>query len=218
MFKRVVVDYGHGDSTPGKRYTFTDRVPAITIREYLTNRETAWRVMVQLLELGVEVWDAVAGKRVTVAPTSAMDLHPSDTPLSARVKVANGLDPKTTLFLSCHSNAVGMVNVGPSQKDRGAVFYTSPGQTTSDRVATSLHDAFEYAFEGTGLEVRKGNLSDGDPDEEANFYVLTETRCPAVMGEVLYFTNAEDAAVLLHPEGQDLIADAYVSGLRPWLS
>jgi len=202
VFRRLVLDYGHGVSTPGKRYSF-DGGPEV--REYVINRQIAARIMAKLVP-AYEVWDALAG-RVRIAPP--FDLVPDDVSLASRVATANRLPVADTLFLSIHCDAAGMADHGPGEDARGASVWTAPGQTRSDWVAQSVCDALAAA----GLRVRK-DRSDGDDDCESPFFVLRETRCPAVLVECGFFTNRVDHAILSSECGQELIANAICAGVR----
>lgn len=223
-FHTVLLDYGHGGLdpstgaylTPGaKQYTFTDVEPHLFIGEGVTNRETAWRLARRLLAAGVRVYDVVAGADLTGEP-SFEDLEQHDVSLVDRVRNANRFR-EGALLVSLHSNAVGNAIHGPSQSARGASVWTSRGQTASDHIATTLHEAFADAFRGEPVRMMRGDFADGDVDHEADFYVLAKSKMPAVLGEVLFFTNVDDARFLTSEAGQDCIADAYLAGLKPWL-
>jgi len=217
----IVLDYGHGGmidgeyQTAGKQYTFTD-YSDYWIGEGITNRKTAAYLIRYALEAGVRVWDAVARKEWTEAPRWT-DLEQRDTSLSARVAYANALPQRRAIFLSLHSNAIGNSSVGPSQSARGVCFFTSVGQTTSDKIATSLNDAFK-AIVYPDMPIRRGDWSDGDVDYEAGFYVLKNTASAAVLGEIGFFTNITDARFIDSSEGQQRIARAYLTGVQPFIT
>jgi N-acetylmuramoyl-L-alanine amidase len=65
--------------------------------------------------------------------------------------------------------------------------------------------------------VRAATAADGDQDAEAQFYVLRKTVAPAVLGEVGFFTNINDARFLDSEQGQRRIARAYLDGIRPFI-
>lgn len=127
-----------------------------------------------------------------------------DLSLSYRVDAANWYDKyyKKTLFVSNHSNASG------SGKARGFEVYTSPGSTTSDKVATAYFKHVESLF-GNKITYRQDS-SDGDPDREAKFYVLRRTAMSAILGEHLFFDNFEDANFLMLDETVERFAEAQV--------
>lgn len=215
----VVVDYGHGEDTPGKRYRFTDHQD-FECKEWITNRMTAAGLIKLLIGNGYKVYDPVADqwwtKELISDDWSWEDLHKGDVPLNTRVARANKI--KKSFLISCHSNAVGKSSSGPSINARGGLMYTSPGNTSSDKIAQSLHESFVRAFEGEGVWMRKGDTSDGDNDNEANFTMLTKTASPAVLGEMLFFVNIDDARYLMSERGQAVIAQAYFDGIVPFLT
>lgn len=207
----LIVDYGHGGmvdgeyQTPGgKQYHFTDQQPTLDIYEGVTNRMTAAALMNEAISAGCPVWDCVADKRRT-APVYWTELEQSDVPLSARVRHAN--KHRLGLLVSCHSNAVGSSIYGGSQPPHGVEVYTSRGDTGADPVADTLAQSFK-----TNLgELRWRGI------QEAGFYILRKTTMPAVLGEVGFFTNINDARFLLDEANHVKIAQAYWLGVRQWL-
>jgi N-acetylmuramoyl-L-alanine amidase len=59
--------------------------------------------------------------------------------------------------------------------------------------------------------------SDGDSDWESNFYILTKTRCPAVLLENFFYDNRIECQWLLQAKTKEQIADAIVDGLKSYL-
>ncbi|MBR1699160.1 MAG: N-acetylmuramoyl-L-alanine amidase [Bacteroidales bacterium] len=55
--------------------------------------------------------------------------------------------------------------------------------------------------------------ADADPDQEADFYLLRHTSCPAVLTENLFMDNPADCAFLLSEEGQQALVDLHVDGI-----
>ena len=47
--------------------------------------------------------------------------------------------------------------------------------------------------------------------------MLTKTVAPAVLGEMLFFVNIDDARYLMSDHGQDVIAHTYYSGIAPYI-
>lgn len=214
-YTSIVIDYGHGEDTPGKRYTFLP--DGMECREYKTNRMTAALLIPKLLKAGFIVHDCVALRKWTLEDIKAdwcwHSLEQQDISLYRRVMYCNSIPD--SIVLSLHSNAVGYANKGPSQKARGGCMYTSPGQTKSDVLAEDLYSAFVAAFRSEPVFMQKGDTSDGDHDREARFYMLMKTWAPAVLGEMLFFVNREDADFLMSPHGQEVIAQAYFTGIAP---
>ena len=61
------------------------------------------------------------------------------------------------------------------------------------------------------------DLSDGDSDIEASFYILTKTKCPAVLLENFFYDNREECSWLLKDTTKKRIAETIVKGLKKYL-
>ncbi len=133
-----------------------------------------------------------------------------DTPLAQRVDMANWYhrNYKPGIFISNHANA-------SNGNARGYEIYTSPGRTPSDALA-DLHWTNVKDLLGTRISMRP-DLSDGDNDKEANFFVLVRTAMPAILVEHLFFDNYDDALLLMDDNVQDLFAEATVRTVIQWL-
>ena len=80
-----------------------------------------------------------------------------------------------------HGNASG---VG---KAHGIEIFTSKGQTKSDELATIVFNSIVDFFPDE--KYRMDKWSDGDVDKEANYYVLKNTKMPAMLLEMWFFEN-----------------------------
>ena len=127
-----------------------------------------------------------------------------DFPLEYRVDKANWYHRKYKkgLYISNHANASG------TGQARGFEVYTSPGRTTSDRIAEYHWDNVKELL-GSRIRFRT-DTSDNDHDREANFYVLRKTVMSAILVEHLFFDNYEDAKLLMNEEIIDRFAEAQV--------
>lgn len=99
--------------------------------------------------------------------------------LQGRARFAN--DVRADLFLSVHCNSA------TPQSAHGYEAFTSIGTTRSDAKATRLLKLYGEEFPELRL---RADWTDGDPDKEAKFTVLTATRMPAVLME-LEFIHSE---------------------------
>ena len=134
-----------------------------------------------------------------------------DIPLKDRVSSANtfwdhwkngnGFMP---IFISVHSNA--SVNGNAT----GWEVWTSKGETKSDRIASILFQKMKEQFPGMRM---RSDFSDGDPDKESQFYVLSKTKCPAILTENFFFTTfSPDYMEILNTEdGKMKIAKAHIN-------
>jgi len=123
-----------------------------------------------------------------------------DTPLSDRINFTNFIHTniQKCMFVSQHSNATSGHNA------RGYSVWTSKGQTTSDVLAEKLMLKYQTTFVNVDNTRRIRTLTDarrdGDLDYEANFRVLAETYCPAVLIENLFFDEIHDALLLMNKQ------------------
>ena len=192
----ILIDPGHGIDTPGKRS------PDGKFLEYLWNRQIADLLLDRFMMMGMDA--------------SLVVTETNDISLSTRVqrvnKVCSKVGASNVILLSIHSNAAGDGSKWMSAQ--GWSCYTSKGETKSDLIAECLYDVFEAEF--TDRKIRK-DMSDGDRDWEENFYVLTKSKCPAVLLENFFYDNRDECAWLLKDETKERIADAIVKGIVQYI-
>ena len=116
------------------------------------------------------------------------------------IEYAKSNPDKSCIFISIHSNAAG--SDGKWKNARGWCVFTSPGKTKSDTLATYLYNEAKAILPPDNKYYVRSDWSDKDPDYEANFYVLTKTKCPAVLTENLFYDNKDDLAFLTSEEGK----------------
>lgn len=188
-----ILDPGHGGlNTEGRYMTAPAKMKkflSFTIYEGAINRNITNLVQIRLKELKIDY--AIIAHSI------------EDTPLSLRVSRADAVyaKDKRAIYLSIHSNAGG---------GEGFEIFTSPGQSKSDKVAEVFCDTYKRWF--PQFKFRK-DLSDGDHDREADFYVLRKTDCPALLVENLFFDNLKEAEFLMSSTGQKSIADCIVQAI-----
>ena len=193
---KILIDNGHGIDTPGKRS------PDGSFREYKYTREIAKDIVKRLTELG---YDA-----------SLLVPETEDISLKERVNRVNNICRKfgtsDVILISIHNNAAGN---GEWMKARGWSCYTSEGRTESDIIATFLYASAEECFVGHNL---RKELTDGDVDWEAGFYILKKTLCPAVLTENFFMDNKDDCEYLLSNEGKEAIIACHVKGIIDYIN
>ena len=194
---KILIDAGHVIDTPGKRS------PDGMFLEYLWNRQMADLVIARLVSRGIDA--------------SLVVTETNDIPLRTRVlrvnKVCDQLGAKNVLLISIHANAAGMGKEWMNAK--GWSCYTSPGKTGSDEFAECMYDSFTKAF--PDRQIRR-DKTDGDSDYEANFYMLTKSKCRAILLENFFYDNKEECQWLQSRITKERIADAIVVGLLLYLS
>lgn len=184
---KILLDNGHGVDTPGKR---SPKWPdGSQLFEYEFNRDIVKRIANELNALEIE--------HVIICPENI------DISLQERVARANAIAKKyDCLFVSVHANAGG---------GTGWEIFTSIGETKSDKYATVFTK--EAMNKLPGWRIRK-DLSDGDPDKEANFYVLKNTICPAVLTENMFMDTEKDCRFIMSEEGRRIIAAIHVDAIK----
>jgi N-acetylmuramoyl-L-alanine amidase len=150
---------------------------------------------------------AFLSRSLRAAGVAALFTRSSDKTLSLqrRAEIEHGLKP--TLFISLHCNAAA------SQTANGIEIFTTPGQTAADAAATAILESVQSFFPQARYRT---DMSDGDPDKEERFFVLTKTRCPAVLLEMGFLTNPDEAAWLARRETQMQMAQAIAKGILEW--
>ena len=154
--------------------------------------------------------------------------------LAARVNFVNSLCRKhgkdNCLYVSIHVDAAGAD--GKWHTAGGFSVYTSKGRTKSDTLAEciyrkaliNLKDYDKLMDQGKriGLYDNKQksirtDISDGDHDIEADFYVLRGTNCPAVLVECMFQDNKSDVEFLLSDEGRHAIIRTLLEGIMDYV-
>jgi len=161
--------------------------------EGVGNRDIAKRIMKLCADNKISYYDVVNSE--------------SDVALEKRVGNANSYHSKykNCIYISIHGNAFD------KESAQGFSVYTTPGFTNSDLVATILFK--EIALEFPDHKPRPDN-TDGDPDSEANFYVLKHTSMPAVLSETLFYTNYKECQIMASEEGRQRIANAHFKAIQ----
>lgn len=193
---KVLIDPGHGIDTPGKRS------PDGRFLEYKWNREVASYLVNYLKSSGIDASLVVTETNDISLRTRAMRVN----------KVCNQVGSSNVILVSIHSNAAG--NGKSWMNAQGWSCYTSPGKTRADDLSECLYDWFQQMF--PDRKMRK-DLSDGDRDWEENFYMLTKTKCPAVLLENFFYDNKDECEWLLDDKTKIWIAYAAYMGIKKFL-
>ena len=193
---RILIDAGHGIDTPGKRS------PDGSFLEYLWNRQVADLVVARLRSSGMDADLVVTETNDIPLRTRAMRVN----------RESDRLGASNVILVSIHANAAG--NGKSWMNATGWECHTSPGKTRSDELAEAFYDSFSRAFPDKKM---RRDFSDGDSDKESSFYILTKTRCPAVLLENFFYDNRSECAWLLQAKTKEQIADAIVDGLKSYL-
>ena len=105
--------------------------------------------------------------------------------LTQRCRLAN--DAGADLLVSIHANSY------TTEAPEGFEVYTSRGLTDADRCATLIWTELRAALPGRRARM---DSTDDDPDFEAGYNVLVGTRMPAVLVELGFLSNPEEAEII----------------------
>ena len=188
----VLLDNGHGGiingvyQTPGKRSPKWADGSQLFEGEF--NRAIVNGIMKELDKLKISY--------VNIVPEL------TDVSLAERMTRANAYASKKCFYLSIHSNAGG---------GKGSEVFTSVGQTASDKIATIFCECYKAEFPD---RVLRTDTSDGDLDKESNFYVLKNTKMPALLTENFFMDNEDECkSILMTKAGRTKIIDWHVKAI-----
>lgn len=193
MKRTWLIDAGHGGFMGGQYMTAPDKMfehsPSEIFYEGVFNRQIKDLLIAELWDNNIDSID--------VCPTEL------DVPLSVRVDVVNSYCEKyeNSVLLSLHSNAGG---------GSGFEVWTSYGQTKSDHIAYVCGKQLMDSFPDIKF---RSDVSDGDLDKEAAFYILKWSACPAILPECLFYDNYNDYLLLIEPD----FREAYVKALAKFI-
>lgn len=191
---KFLIDNGHGGVINGVPQTAGKRSPDFgkgILYEGVINRAITKKIVDLCQKEGIDA--------VCLVPEVI------DVSLGERVRRANKYDPKTTIFVSIHSNA------SASESASGFEIFTTVGKTGSDPVAETIFQEMKKAFPKNKMRTE---TADGDNDKEIDFFVIKNVKCRAVLGENFFMTNKDDYELLLSEKGQEAIAKAYVEAFK----
>ena len=197
--KTIILGTAHLKSTPGKCS------PDGKFREYQYSREIVAAIKAILKNSGYNVFVDIEDDDLNVTQSRKLCL---------RCKMVNNLCKvySDCIYVSIHVNAAG--SDGKWHTATGWEAYTTPGKTKADKLATCLYNAAKKNFKNVKIRT---DISDGDPDKEANLYVLKHTNCPAVLTENLFQDNKSDVEYLQSYEGFHEIVRIHVEGILEYI-
>lgn len=184
MFK-IAYGAGHYINTAGKR--LPKELDATQTREWTLNDRVA-----RYFEEAAKKYEGVELLRVDDATGK------TDIPLATRCKKAN--DWGADFYLSIHHNAG--INLGSGG---GVVAFSYKEGTTGAKYRDAIYNACISAG------AIKGNRS--NPTQAKNFYVLKNTKAPAVLMEYGFMDSKVDAPIILTEAYSKLVANATMDGI-----
>ena len=187
MSKLACLDFGHGgydSGAVGENGTYEKNI----------NMSVGFKIAYYLKSAGINVCYTRDSDKVSWPSNLSQDLV-------KRMQIANSYNPD--VFISIHCNSF-------SANSKGFEIFTTPGQNNSDILATKIHSRVKFAFSDL---VYRQDISDGDVDKEANFYVIKNSIVPASLIEMLFISNPDEEKMLNNLEFQDKMAFAIAQGI-----
>lgn len=210
----VILGTAHLGTTPGKCS------PDGKFRECLYSREIVKMIKDELSQRGITTLIDYEPLEPNSKMKGSTAKQEQSRELTWRVNYVNSMCDKygtsDCIYVSVHVNAAGAD--GQWKNARGWSVYTSPGKTKSDKLATFLYEEAKSILPPDNKHYVRSDFSDGDPDYESNFYVLTKTKCPAVLTENLFQDNKDDVNFLTSYEGKKKIVDIHVNGILKYIN
>lgn len=182
-----IIDVAHGKDVPGKQS------PDGRHKEWLWSRIFAQALLELLHDNGIK---AIIPVNIDTEPGLIERCHRYNDIIGNKI------------MISIHNNAAGNGSVWKSA--RGFEIWTSPGQTTSDKVADIFANHIKENFPALPFRT---DTTDGDPDKESRFTVLIGTRCPAILIENLFQDNKQDVDLLLNKSFCMRLQTAYYNAI-----
>jgi N-acetylmuramoyl-L-alanine amidase len=191
----VILGTAHSKSTPGKKS------PDGTFREFSYSREICKRIKAALIAKGIKTVIDIEGDE--------------ELSLQNRCTIVNRycaqFGAKNCIYVSIHNNAAGKGNLWYSARG-WSVYVCSNASANSKLLAKLLYE------EALKRNLKGNRYSPLDKYWTANYYVLKNTKCPAVLTENLFQDNKEDVAFLLSEVGKQTIVDTHVEGILKYIN
>lgn len=210
----IILGTAHLATTPGKCS------PDEKFRECEYSREIVKRIYDELSRLGYATVIDYPDLNPNELMKAATHKQAQSRELSWRSNFVNRMCAKygaaNCIYVSVHVNAAG--SDGKWHDARGWSVYTSRGKTKADALATALYERAKELLPHDSKYYVRADWSDGDPDYEASFHVLSQTKCPAVLTENLFQDNKDDVAYLTSEIGKQTIAKIHVDGIVKYIN
>lgn len=193
----VIIDNGHGKSTKGKCS------PDKSIYEWSYTRNIACDLYTALMSEGIDAHLLVPEEK--------------DVSLSERVKREKQITReakkagKETALISIHLNAAGG-DCKWKNATGWSVWIAQEASQKSKQLAQLLYAEAEK-------EKLQGNRS--VPSTKywtANFKIVSDTSCPAVLTENLFQDNKDDVKILLSEEGKQKIINIHLNAIKKYIN
>lgn len=187
---QIAIDPGHGGMDPGAH------------RDGLSEDEVVLALALDLKAMLVAAGASVHLTRETDTDLADQDLGHQYTTrkkqdIARRVALVNAWQPD--LLISLHVNAIG------SSRWRGAQVFFPGGKQESEQLAKTIQQALTRVLQNTDRQAKVGD-----------YRILNDAKPAAVLVEVGFISNPEEAALLSSAEYRQKVAWAIMLGLEDW--
>ena len=220
----IIIDPGHGGKDPGAEGTHT--IGGKTVR--LQEKNITLSVSKKLAAL---LGTAYPGKKILLTRTG--DTFPT---LESRVNIANTVplkDNEAIIYISIHANA------SKTKSARGYEIWYLPPETKREvidrekyieyaEVAPIINEMLqdEFIFESTRmgrfilnrLQEGFGNRIPSRGLKAENWYVVRNARMPAILVELGFVSNIEDAKLMSDEKHLNLYSEALYKGIADFVA
>jgi N-acetylmuramoyl-L-alanine amidase len=192
----VIIDNGHGKSTKGKCS------PDKRIYEWSYTRDIACDLYTALLNEGIEAHLLVPEEK--------------DVSLSERVKREKRVSKeakkagKETALVSIHLNAAG----GDDKWKNASGWSGWIAQEASEKSKKLAKLLYEEAEK---LDLKGNRCVPETKYWVANFKIVSDTSCPAVLTENLFQDNKGDVEILLSEEGKQKLINIHLNAIKKYI-
>ncbi len=198
---RVFLGAGHGIETEHKRVVMSN---GVVFKEWIFNRCMAMHIIDILEEKIIEYHYR--------NDTTDYDLYERAKNVNSIIQTGRAVakirdNPYiyNDIFVSCHADFF------TTSQPHGAAVFTTRKQNNSDIVAEYVINAMQDG----GIKMRTQD-DDGDKDFEADFTVIKEVDCKAILIEFGFMSNKIDVAKLCDYSYQRKLAECVVDGLMKY--
>ena len=192
----VLIAQAHGSNTPGKRS------PDGKFREYVFSRKVSNMIVEKLHKYDID----------------SIIINPEDEEVKLSIQAARinklieqyNSKYKDIILISPH------VNAGPNNDWSNAsgwtVFVYDKASKKSRKLARIMSEIAynKYNLKGNRYIPESGYF-------EANFAILRQTNCPAILSENMFMTNRENVDFLVSKQGLEIISDLHVFSILEYM-
>lgn len=192
----IILDAGHGKSTPGKRSPLLE--DGTRFFEWEFNRKLSNAIKSECDKLGIRCIQANIDESDPGLTTRANNIN--------RIVREESEKGRSSLMISLHGNAAPSKE-GTWANAKGWSVYTTKGTTNSDKFAKIMCDLFQSIFPDRKNRGHK----------EENFTVIYKTACPCVLTENFFYNDKEECQFIMSKDGFNRIVKLHIEAIKKWV-